>query len=208
MALNVVVTVPPAVEPLSLPEIREHLRLSWTDEDNWLQNALVTARQWLEGKTGRALITQTIRATFDMPTRGAAHGPISGYVGGLPALAFKLPYAAPLGAVSLAETESDVTTWQPLTLTTHYVVDTDATPAKLWLRYSALSKWFPSYDLSATTPRIRVTYTAGYGTQPQNVPYEARQALLNAIGYLYANRDCGGAIPDDILPTRLIVIDL
>jgi uncharacterized phiE125 gp8 family phage protein len=206
MALNVVVTVPPAVEPLSLPEIREHLRLSWTDEDNWLQNALVTARQWLEGKTGRALITQTIRATFDMPR--SARGEISGSIGGAPALRFRLPYAAPLGAVSAVEIESDVATWQSLTVTTDYIVDADSTPARLWLRFGALAKWFPSYDLSATTPRIRATYTAGYGTQPQSVPYEARLAMLNAIGYLYANRDCGGAIPDDILPTRLIVIDL
>jgi hypothetical protein len=208
MALDVKIITPPAVEPLTLPEIREHLRVSWTDEDSWLQNALVTARQWLEGKAGRALITQTIRATFDLPIRDSPHGAVSGYIGAVPKFAFDLPYAAPLGAVSLVEIEQDVATWTPLTLTADYIVDPDATPARVWLRYTALWRWFPSLDLSATTPRVRITYTAGYGTQPSSVPYELRQTLLNAIGYLYANRDCSGAIPDDLLPTRLLVIQL
>jgi uncharacterized phiE125 gp8 family phage protein len=208
MALNVVITSQPAVEPLTLPEIREHARVDWTVEDNWLQNALVTARQWLEGILGRALITQTIRATFDLPTRNSARGAISGYIGRTPAIAFELPYAAPLQAISAVEIEKDVASWQALTLATHYVVDSDATPARVWLRMGSFFYWAPSLDLSATQPRVRVTYTAGYGDHPNDVPYQARQALLNAIGYLYANRDCGGNIPDDLAPMRLMVIQL
>jgi hypothetical protein len=211
MALNVEIITPPATEPLTLPEIREHLRLSWQDEDNWLQNALTTARLWLEGKTGRALLTQTIRTTFDLPMRDQAMGVISGYIPPIPPLVFDLPYAAPLGSVSLCEIEKDIGSWQALTLSTHYLVDPSATPARVWLRGSALFYWSPSLDMLGSlsaSPRVRITYTAGYGAAPNSVPYDLRQTLLNAIGYLYANRDCGGAIPDDLLPTRLLVIDI
>lgn len=204
MAVKVLVTSQPAAEPLSLVEIREHLRVGFTDDDNRLNNALLAARQWLEGKMGRALITQTLRSTFDLPL--AETGGVSGVIGAGPLLAFELPYAAPLQSVESVQIETDLQTWRTLTETTDYIVDDDYEPARVFLRITALSYWAPSIDVTISSPRVRVAYIAGFGDAGRDVPYGLRQAILAAISFLYENPDM--EIPDDILPTRHLVISL
>lgn len=55
---------PPAVAVLSLQEIKTHLRLDHAVEDEYLQNLIQTATEWVENYTGRALITQTWQKTI------------------------------------------------------------------------------------------------------------------------------------------------
>ncbi|NDC98941.1 MAG: phage gp6-like head-tail connector protein [Betaproteobacteria bacterium] len=57
--------VPPATEPLSLDEVKEHLRIDSSAEDALLQMYMEAAREICEHHTARALITQTWETTFD-----------------------------------------------------------------------------------------------------------------------------------------------
>jgi uncharacterized phiE125 gp8 family phage protein len=107
--------------------------------------------------------------------------------------------------------ETDVGQWSALTLTTHYAVadDGEQQSARVWVHPSALWLYAPALDWQGfTTPRIRVTYTAGYGATPSSVPYALRQAVLQGVAHLYENREAAGAIPDTLLPASYRVFAL
>lgn len=208
MPLTVYTTVQPTIEPITLTEAKQHLRINFTDDDALIQNLITTAREWIERGIGRALITQTKRATFDLPMQTQAIGATSGMIGPYPRLAFDLPYALPGNTVTLSEVdlETDVALWSTLTSNPQqYQLDTDNSPARLWLKASSLYLWLPQWDwVGFGAPRIRITYTCGYGSTEASVPATIRQALLNTVGHLYENRESGGALPESLLPDAFI----
>lgn len=55
----------PTSEPVTLNDVKQHLRLTTDDEDSILQLYIQSAREWAEDVTHRALITQTWNCTFD-----------------------------------------------------------------------------------------------------------------------------------------------
>src|SRR5580765_8015305 len=65
----------PAAEPLTLSEVKAHLRIDTTDEDAYLTTLITVARMRCEGATRRALITQTWDWVIDRwPTWEGYHG--------------------------------------------------------------------------------------------------------------------------------------
>ena len=214
MALNVKIITAPAVEPVSPSEQKRHMRVDWADDDADISDYISTARQWMERKLNRALITQTLRATFDLPNTQSAYGIVGGLVGASPRLAFDLPYA-PLQSVSLVEMETDIETWTTLTLDNPpsspgaYRVDSDTEPARVWLHASSLFLILPVFDwIGARIPRIRITYTAGYGDNASTVPYSIRNAIKRAAAHLYENREAAGTIPETVLPSEYMMWDM
>jgi len=210
MALTIKTTVEPAIEPVTVQTLKRHLRIDWQDDDEYLADLITDARLWLERKLNRALITRTLQATFPLPFEASAAGGISGVIPPYPRLAFDLPYA-PLGAVSSAEIEQDIELWKAMTLAPSggagdYLVDSDNEPARVWLHSSALAYWMPSWDWTgARAPRVRVTYTAGYGATTASVPGPMRRAIQAAAAHLYENREAGSALPDALLPTEYLL---
>jgi len=63
--MGLIRTVDPEQEPLSLDEAKQHLRVDIDDDDELILSQVAAARQWAEGHTLRALVTQTWRLTFD-----------------------------------------------------------------------------------------------------------------------------------------------
>jgi len=57
--------VPPTTEPLSLDEVKEHLRIESSAEDALLQVYIEAAREICEHNTSRVLVTQTWESVFD-----------------------------------------------------------------------------------------------------------------------------------------------
>ena len=53
------ITSQPAVEPISLTEAKDHLRIDGTDEDTYLATIITAARKYCEQYCNRAFITQT-----------------------------------------------------------------------------------------------------------------------------------------------------
>lgn len=56
---------PPSAEPLTLAEVKAHLRLDGAEEDVLLLSLIRTARQFIERETGLCLITQSWRLYLD-----------------------------------------------------------------------------------------------------------------------------------------------
>jgi uncharacterized phiE125 gp8 family phage protein len=65
MKYNLSVTVKPAVEPITVARVKEHLRITTTDQDNWINRHITAARETIENYTGRALVTQTVEIKLD-----------------------------------------------------------------------------------------------------------------------------------------------
>jgi uncharacterized phiE125 gp8 family phage protein len=59
------VTTLPALEPVTLQEAKDHLRVTGTDEDTLISALISAARVKAEEETGRAIVTQTISVFWD-----------------------------------------------------------------------------------------------------------------------------------------------
>ena len=71
--MKTVIKTAPTTEPVTLSEVKAHLRLAvsaaeasaYSAEDDWFTRAIATARTAVEQELGRVLITQTWYAYFD-----------------------------------------------------------------------------------------------------------------------------------------------
>jgi len=191
------VTVPVAVEPLSLLELRStttgsYLRVDFTDDDLVLSSLITQCRADAERMTGKAFAPQTIQAMFTMPqlsgnnlagARLLYDQDFYNYNESLGANPYSpapfiltLPQP-PLVAVSLFEYRITAfaawQTWPALVGSTpNYVVDTLPIPGVVYLQYPP-----PAYQ-------YRLTYTAGYSTLPPDLKLK----LLQYIAWKYENR--------------------
>lgn len=71
--MSLMLITPPAEEPVTLADLKAHLRLDTTEEDALLSALIVAARQSIEARFGVAVIAQTWRLALDAaPTRPLA----------------------------------------------------------------------------------------------------------------------------------------
>jgi len=113
MSLNL--KTPPAVEPVSLDEVKNHLRLDLTDtsEDALIQTYIESARDWCEGYNGRVFITQTWEYFLDD-------------VPNMP-LEFPVVPLVQVNSITLTDNDGTITTIDPV----NYVVDAKSRPGRI-----------------------------------------------------------------------------
>ena len=158
-------TVGPTVEPVSLAEARLHLRLSQGshDEDALLERCIQAAREEVEERTWRALLTQTwVLHLCGFPPNGES---------------IRLP-KPPLQSVSSIAYTSASGDAQTLDAAA-YVVDDVSEPGRVRPSYGTL--WPAARDEPGS---VVVTFVAGW-TEPALVPARARQAILVKVADLY-----------------------
>jgi uncharacterized phiE125 gp8 family phage protein len=172
-------TIGPAQEPIGIDELRLHCRITELDEsdagaadaavEEALLNALIqTAREMVEGLCG-PLITQT----WEQYEQGFPSGN---------SLRLWKPRVQAVSGLTYTDDDSTETTLS----TTYYSTDVinEFRPAVvLNTDYS-----WPTVTLHPVNP-IKVTFTAGYGDEPEDVPAAIRQAMLILCGHLYENRE-------------------
>lgn len=161
-------TVEPTAEPVSLAEAKLHLRVDVEDDDLLIERLISAAREYIEEATGRALLNQTWELTLD-------GWPEGNYI--------ELPRAPLSSVTSIVYTDSDDT--DNTFAATNYSVDTSSEPGRVVLKSGC--SW-PTASL-ANGQAITVTYVAGYGSLPTNVPGQLRQAVLMLTGHWYENRE-------------------
>lgn len=158
-------TVAPTETPIDVALLKEHLRISSSDQANVLPLYLESAVAWVEKFTGRSLMPQTWRATFP-------HFPERAW----------LPFAAPFTAIS-SVTYYDTDNVSQTLASSVYTVPADSEPACLML---VSGQSWPS--LFCRDDAVTITYTAGYA-QASDVPTPLRQAVLVLAGHFYENRE-------------------
>jgi uncharacterized phiE125 gp8 family phage protein len=161
------VFAPAVEEPLSLSEVKAHLRLDTSDEDALLMPMISSARQSVEAHTGRVLMRQTrdiILPEFsDLMRLGA---PLASVV--------SISYVDPNGAS------------QTVPSTDYLVIAPTASPETPGFVTLAYGKDWPSTrdQINAVTIRAEL----GYASRDA-VPASLRSAMLLLIGDLYENRE-------------------
>jgi uncharacterized phiE125 gp8 family phage protein len=157
----------PAVEPVSLAEAKLHLRVDIADDDTLITALISAAREYFEGATGRALITQKWRLSLET----------------WPGNVVELP-RAPLVSVDDFEYIDSAGTTTDVGAAV-YDVDTDSEPGRIVLAYG---QTWPSTTLAIMNP-IQIEYTAGYGAAATAVPEHMRQAIKLLVAHWYENRE-------------------
>ena len=168
----------PTIEVIPLAEARAHLRVTSTDDDATLAGIVLSARQYVEVETSRALIIQRWRTTFDGGWPVAYDG--CGY-----RTRIVLP-RAPLSAVVSVQYVDENGATQTLA-TADYVVARVADPRQRGYIEPAFGVSWPA--VRSQPEAVLVTYDAGYGTQPGTVPGDLRSAILLLAGHWFENRE-------------------
>jgi hypothetical protein len=173
----------PALEPVTVADMRLHSRIIDASEDANLAVYIAAARRYAETYCGRSFITQQWKLTLDaFPGRQQ-----SGYVD------FGSSYSLQPNAILLDKGDvisvdsiqyTDMAGATQTLATTEYVYDLSGCPARLAPAFGKV--WIP------TLPQIgavRVTYTAGYGAAPTNVPEGIRHWIMMRAATIYENRE-------------------
>jgi uncharacterized phiE125 gp8 family phage protein len=176
---------PPGAEPVRLEMAKSWLRVSHSDDDALIMDAIIAAREHVEARTGLALMTQSWRERLDDWPRDRLSA--SG-------LAVSLA-KAPLQSVEVVrgrERDGSRSVWD----SAEYRVETGE-PGRL---VAILPFCLPRPVVKAGG--IEIEFTAGYGDTPDDVPAPLRAAILHLVAVRYgADRGEGGETP----PTPEIV---
>lgn len=156
----------PAVEPLEVSEVKDHLRITWADEDEGISRRIKVARQNAEAYLGRALITQTwdIYYRYFWPC-------------------FELPFGSLQSVTYIKYTDPDGTL--QTVSSSLYAVDTTTT---LGTVEEAYNQSWPG-DVRDFNKAIVIRFVCGYGTAGTDVPEPIREAMLIDIGHRHENRE-------------------
>ena len=159
----------PAQEPVGLEEMKAHSRIDDADNDATISGLIVAARRWVETFTHRALLTQTLVYKIDR-----FPGPVTTVIA--------LPGGNTQSVTSIAylDTNGDSQTWTAA----DYITDLVSEPALIGLAYNIAWPSIREWDLPIT-----ITYDAGYGDNPGDVPEELRTAIKMLAAELYENRE-------------------
>lgn len=193
------VATAPAMEPVSLEELKAQLRIepSVTDEDTWLRSLLSAAREFVENDTRRALISTQYYLYLDQfPYWGQLDRQsierTSQAVGVFYGGGIELRRCPVISVDALTYLDTTGTT-QTLDLATKTYADIASEPGRLYPAYGVawpISRWQAN--------AVRVTFTAGYGSTPDNVPAMAKHAIRLLASHWYWNREAVGKVGAEI----------
>jgi uncharacterized phiE125 gp8 family phage protein len=166
---------PPLAEPLTLADLKGHIRVDGDDEDTLLASLIAVAREHLERATGLALISQGWRLYLDgWPDNGPLEilrGPV-------------LSVDAVRAFDELGE-ESEV-------VLAGHVLDGVRRPARLWLRERPAAR--------QAINGVEVDFTAGFGESGADIPDTLKRAMLVHAAHCYEFR---GAVPIEMQPASV-----
>ncbi len=176
----------PAVEPVTLPDAKAHLRIDGSAEDTLIGSLIVTARLHIESVLALSLVTQSWSWFFDAWPSGVA-------------LTLPLRPVQSIAAVRLYDADGGTTTLAPDT----YVLDGASAPARL-VRQGA-GVW-PSAGRTANG--IEIAFISGFGDAATDIPEPIRQAVRLLIAHWYEHRTpfevgAGATPPPDMVEQLL-----
>lgn len=160
----------PAQQPVTLAEAKAHLHFDSAIEDTRISDLIETATQRLDGrdgKLGRCLITQQWRMTLPCFPR---------------VIAVPLPPCQAIVSITYLDADGAEQTLDPSAYRVAGLNGSD--PATIRPAYG--TSW---PDHRHDVESVTVTFTAGYGDAPANVPSPLRSAILMHLAHLFEHRE-------------------
>lgn len=183
----------PAIEPVTLSEIKRHMRVDDGAEDQYIFDAIAEARQEIEDQSGLALITQSWRLTLDHWPRqreewwdGVRQSSITELYGPQSYASLILP-RYPLQSITSVTVYDEASNSESVVVADVFDVDTYQRPGRMRLKSGA------TWPIALRpTNAIEIVYVAGFGAAGSTVPAPIKRAIRNMATYLYEHRgDCG-----------------
>lgn len=177
MQYGLKVNTGPSVEPVSLDEAKDHLRVDHSEEDSLISSLITAARKNAEVYMQRALITQEMTLTMDQFPEGHVLLPelfVYTYMSSV----IYLP-RSPVQSVDelrYIDTEGNEQTEQ-------FRADTVTEPARVTAEYGEI--WPPTRPI---TNAVEVDFTAGYGDAAEDVPEGIKAAIKLMVSNYYEHR--------------------
>jgi uncharacterized phiE125 gp8 family phage protein len=163
---------PPAAEPISLAELKAHLRVDSAEEDALLTSLIRTAREHLERTSGLVLISQGWRLYLDCWPQADVIEITRG----------------PVISVDVVRAFDELGEESQISLTGH-VLDGVRRPARLWLRERPQAR--------QAINGVEIDFNAGFGETGADVPDALKRALLVHAAHMYEFR---GVVPAEMQP--------
>lgn len=191
-----------AVEPLSVAEARQYLRLEVNDDDALLADLITAARYVCEGLTDRSFITTTWRLTLDYLPFAAIGGIIGPALTGFPTGrrplddgSIMLPMPPLIGLESISYVDQGGTT-RTLDVSDGSldVIVSPGTPGRISAGYG---RFFPFSRPSIAA--VEIVYTAGYGPNAADVPKNVKTAMRLLVSHYYEHRSTQAEVPDAVI---------
>jgi len=158
----------PACEPLTLTDAKDHLRVTYSDEDLLIESLITAARIEFEALTYRQLIT----ATYDLVLDGFPRND----------LPIRIPRAPLQSVTSITYTDpaGDAQTLD----SANYIVSATRLPGIIRPAYGC------TWPTARTEPdAVTVRFLAGHGEDPDDVESLAKAAIRLLIGQYYEFRE-------------------
>lgn len=163
MAIKMITS--PVVEPITLEEAKQHLRVDGNDDDLLIVSLIKQAREWCENFQNRRYLTQTIELVLDTFPEGNA-------------IVFN--NCSPVQNVESIK-YYDTASKEYIFDSSNYIVDTDSFVNRIVLGYCKL---WPTISLQPANA-IRIKFTAGYGDTAEKLPESIKWAIILQMKLLY-----------------------
>lgn len=173
--MTIALITDPVVEPLTLVDVKAHLRVDHAHEDTLLEDILRTARAYTEFSSQRRLITQSWRQ----------------YEACVPADRKIELHLGPVQSVT-AVTAYDIDGTPAVLAATDYELERGPDPKYLTLA--------PEFDVERAANGLEIDLVTGFGNAGSDVPDVLRRAILLLVAHWYEFR---GAVPPSAQPVSL-----
>ena len=180
----------PIVEPVTLDEVKNALRIDGSNDDAMLTGFITGARQWAETYTRRAFFNRTVTLNLDafpywegtgtIPTRQRHAAPLYSAYWDSMAIRLPKPRCVEVASVSFVDLNDTATVLDPM----DYYVDYTSQPARVVPSYGF--DW-PSAQLYQPGT-VTVTYTAGSygdGVTINKLPQNVATAIMLHVKWQY-----------------------
>lgn len=175
----------PVRDPVTLAELKRHLRVTFEQDDAALRDYIAAAVDYCQRATGFQYITSTRRLD------------LAGFPG---VIALDRAPLQAISSIKYLDTAGDLQTFD----SSDYVADTLSRPAVVRLKYG--SSWPETYSQHNA---VQITYTAGFGDDPPDVPRHFRLAVTYLAGHWYLHREAvSGERSDKVAHTLGALLEL
>ena len=161
--------------PVTLDEMKDHLRITHTDDDQYINALCLAATSWAEKFQNRTYVKRPRTMVLDK----------------FP-LIIRPKYPPLISVTSIVYVDLDGVS-QTLAAS-QYRVDTVTEPGRITEAYE--TTW---PDIRDVTNAVTITYSAGYGTEAK-VPDEVKAAIKLMVGHLYEHREAVSEIKMEKVP--------
>lgn len=193
MSISLQRTAITGVEPVGLDEMKNHLRVDFTDDDDLITALITAARERAETITGRCIVTSNWTYSLDSfpygwqadsaPARSTMTRFIEWWAN---AQTIRIPQA-PLQAITSIQylpsgNSASYTTLDP----SMYTVDLNSNPAVV---YPVVNYYWP--NAFAVHNAVQINFTAGYAVVPETI----KVAIRLLCAFWYENREDSAITP-------------